>query len=247
MNPHPALSPVPTPEVPSAIDEQRENEADYRQLLVQGALAVLLPTEDLENACLRTLVADVIAESILGSSIGGKVCQNWFMWSSIFKLTEAVKAKMTSKSTGTEIEIDTRSRLEKFGLLAEKEEKSEDGKQSRRSSFSSFFWRALQYIYMTVVTFRFIFVGIIAASRGPLRSSSMPRPAKSVESSPLGKSFLPSRPLRPILSFTTFALISTIFDLSVRMPWLVGFLSLLRHHLIYGPLKLGGTDGILDQ
>lgn len=248
LNPHPALSPAPDPVVPSTIDEQRKNEENYRQLLAQGALAVLLPTEDLENACLRTLVADVIAEPILGDSIGGRICEGWFIWSSITKLTEAVKAKVTAKATGEEIEVDTRSRLEKFGLLAEEEEKTGKHRRNERSIFSSWFWRILQHAYTIFITLRFVLLGFIAAASQPLRSlSRLPRPSQSVESSPLAKSFMSSRPPRPILSFSIFPLISTMLDLSVRMPWLFGTLALIQHQLIYGPLKLGATDGILDQ
>ena len=71
------------------MDDQARNEAMYRQLLVQGALAALLPTEDLENACLRTLVADVIADTILEKSIGGKVSESWFLWSMVSKAVAA--------------------------------------------------------------------------------------------------------------------------------------------------------------
>src|SRR5216117_635801 len=59
LHPHPALSPVPISLSPDAATEQQKNEAAYRRLLVQGVLAVLLPTEDLENGCLRTLVREI--------------------------------------------------------------------------------------------------------------------------------------------------------------------------------------------
>ena len=64
LNPHPALSPIPNPNDPDACAEQSANETLYFQLLVQGVLAVLLPTEDLENDCLRTLVGDGIADLV---------------------------------------------------------------------------------------------------------------------------------------------------------------------------------------
>ncbi|KAI9864950.1 MAG: hypothetical protein M1830_006072, partial [Pleopsidium flavum] len=70
--PHPALSPIPDAEMPSTVNELQQNEAAYCQLLVQGVLAVLLPPEDLENACLRTLVTDILGELILRNGIGGK-------------------------------------------------------------------------------------------------------------------------------------------------------------------------------
>lgn len=244
LRPHPALSPVPDPLSPSTAQEQSRNEAQYRQLLVQSALAVLLPTEDLENACLRTLVADVIAESILGNAIGGKMCEGYFVWSSMTKIIEVVKARMEPKATGEEIEVDTRSRLEKFGLLSEREKATRPTVDSKRSAVSAVFWRLLQYAWLAFVAVRFVIQGLVAASSRPSRSALL---SNAPTSSPLAKSMQPPRTFGPLLSFKIFSLISTILHLSLRMPWALGSLSLVQHHLITGPFKLGATDGIIDQ
>lgn len=242
--PHPALSPVPGPAIPSAATELLEHEAEYRQLLVQGALAVLLPTEDLDNACLRTLVADVIADSILGNSIGGKVCQGWFIWGGITKLVDVFKARIVPKATGEEVEVDTRSRLEKFGLLSEKSQSKVASKEDRRSTFSSAFWRILQYGFLTLMTIRFVVLGLITASSRPMRSTSKLKTKGSNESWPIEERV---EPPRPILSFRILSVISVLLDLRSRMPWLSGSLALLQYQLIHGPLGLAATDGILDQ
>lgn len=242
--PHPALSPVPDPAVPSTTTEQQEHEAEYRQLVVQGALAVLLPTEDLENACLRTLVADVIADSILSNSVGGKICEGWFIWGSITKLIDVVKARIEPKATGEEIEVDTRSRLEKFGLLSEKSERKEATQERRRSVFSSAFWRILQYGFLTFMTIRFIILGFITASSRPMRSTWTPRTPSSSESWPMEER---QGPPRPMLSFKILSVISVLLDLRSRMPWLSGSLALLQYQLIHGPFGLAATDGLLDQ
>ena len=244
LNPHPALSPVPNPAVPSICKAQQEHEAEYRQLLVQGALAVLLPTEDLENACLRTLVADVIADSILGNSVGGKVCEGWFIWGSITKLVDAVRAKIELKTTGEEIEVDTRSRLEKFGLLSEKDQGKATSQEGRRSTISSAFWRILQYGFLTFMTIRFVVLGFITASSRPLRSTWTSNPSRSSESWPMDKRM---EAPRPMLSFKILSVISVLLDLRSRMPWLSGSLALLQYQLMHGPLGLAATDGILDQ
>ena len=78
--PHPALTPVPRETDPSTILEQARNEESWRQLLVQGVLAVLLPTEDLENGCLRALVAEIFSDMILGNGVSGKACKPWLLW-----------------------------------------------------------------------------------------------------------------------------------------------------------------------
>ncbi|KAL6713373.1 hypothetical protein ACLMJK_008838 [Lecanora helva] len=245
--PHPALSPVPESSVTATATEQEEHEAEYRQLLVQGALAVLLPSEDLENACLRTLVADVIADSILGNSIGGRVCDGWFIWSSIGKVLDVVKSRIEPKATGEEIEIDTRSRLEKFGLLTDKRKDEQTIEPIKRSALSSSFWRILQYGYLAFISLRFIILGFITAYSQPRRSFSAPKTAKASGSSFVEKSLEPRHHHRPILAFTIFPLISTLVNLSSRMPWLCGFAALLQHHLIHGPLRIGATGGIVDQ
>ena len=248
LNPHPALTPVPDERDPSSMQDQAKAEASYRQLLVQGALAILLPTEDLDNACLRTLVADVIAEPILCNSIGGKICEGWFLWSSITRLIEAVHARTKPDAVDPEIDAGTRSRLEKFGLLTEKEEKRGGGKANRQSAFSSAFWSILQNCYLAFITLRFVTFGLFASRSQPARSSTILKPARSAGASPTTSGFQSDFQPRPILSAKIFSLISTISDLPHRMPWLSGLFALLQHHLTQGPLKtVGGTDGILDQ
>lgn len=251
LNPHPALSPVPDGATPATINELSKIEADYRQLLVQGVLTILLPTEDLENACLRTLVADVIAESVLGNAIGGKASECWFIWSSISKLVEVVQARVHPTATGKAIKEDTRGRLERFGLLSDHEEKQTTGKHrpGSRSTLSSWFWMSLQYIYLAAIGIRFVIVGLFLANSRPIRSSSLPRPREMLAASPIEKASQSSarQHFRPLLHFRVFSLLSTLLDLSSRMPWLAGSLALMRHHLTQGPFTVGATDGIIDQ
>ena len=238
---------MPDPSVPASVAEQESHEAEYRQLLVQGVLAILLPTEDLENACLRTLVADVISDNILGNSVGGKVCEGWFIWSSLVKLVEEVKAKMEPKATIDQVEIDTRSRLEKFGLLTENSKAERVTGQMTRSASPSMFWRILQFGYLAFILLRSIILGFVAAYSQPLRSVSVLRPSTSTESSPIEKIVESHLSARPVLDLRVFPLISILFDLSSRSPWLTGSVALFQHHLIHGPFRVGAIDGIFDQ
>ncbi|KAL8635375.1 MAG: hypothetical protein Q9228_007125 [Teloschistes exilis] len=256
LAPHKALSPVPDPSSEDSISRQSKNESDYRQLLVQGTLAVLLPTEDLENVCLRTLVADVFAETILGNSIGGKVCESWFIWTSITKLVEAVKASVSPRATGEEMEVDTRSRLEKFGLLSERgQHDTRPSRDGQRSAFSEVFWRVAQYGYLMMISVRFVIIGLVASWSEPRRSSSSSswQATAVATDSPMVKSLqAPGHAaiLRPMLDFKIFSLISTILDLSFRMPWLSGWAALLHQHLTRSAislLRVGAVDGLLDQ
>ena len=248
LSPHPALSPVPDPSSETLTAQQSRNEVDYRQLLVQGALAVLLPTEDLENACLRTLVTDVVAEMILGKSIGGRVCEGWFVWTSITKLVEEVQALLKPRTTGKEIEVDTRSRLEKFGLLSERGEGTRPASIGRRSTFSEIVWRVLQYGYLTFISLQFVIVGLFAAWSEPRRSWWSKKAA--VDSPMVQSREAPAVALRPLLDFKIFSLVSSLMDLSFRMPWLSGSVALMQHHLIqsrFSLLRVGAVDGLLDQ
>ena len=245
--PHPAFSPVPNVNAHGTVAEQSRNEEAYRQLLVQGALAVLLPTEDLGNACLRTLVADVIGDMILGNGIGGKACEAWVIWEGITKLVESVKARVERNTTGEDMEANTRSRLEKFGLLCEtKGQAYEHMKRKRATAVSEAFWRILQYGYLIFLVIRFIILGFVAAYSHPSRplTSSLhgqdERAAGARTVSALSWS-------RPILEFRIFSMISLLLDLSLRAPWFVGWLCLVRHHLVRRPYRLGAQGGLVDK
>ena len=246
LHPHPALSPVPHPTQPATVEEQLKHETEYRQLLVQGALAVLLPTEDLENACLRTLVADIVGETLLGNAVGGKVCEGWFIWTSITRIVEAVKARMNPEDTTRGIEIGSRSRLEKFGLLSSERAENTSSKSGspRGSAVSAILWRILQCGYLTFVALRFVIVGLVAASSKPPRYPPSTK-LGGVQHVPMAETM---EAPRPILAFRVFSLVSTLLDLPLRMPWLSGSLSLVRHHLLTGALRpVGATNGLFDQ
>lgn len=252
LNAHPALSPIPDVSRPETLVEQGDNERMYRQLLVQGALALLLPTEDLENTCLRTLVEDIIADLILGQGVSSKACEGWFIWETIGKLAEMVRARLGPKATGEEIEIDTRSRLEQFGLLCSKEEESRNySSGGHQSQITALFWCILQYGYLTFLAAHFVIIGLARASSRPPRSHSTLR---SAPSSPVVKrsgvaaaAWRPIPTRTPMLEYRVFGLISTLLDLSSRMPWLLSLFSLFRFHIVHGPGRLGETDGVLDK
>ena len=249
MHPHPALSLVPVSTNTPAVSEHPEQEVEYRQLLVQGALAILLPTEDLENPCLRTLVADVLAESILGNAVGGKVCEAWFIWDSITKLVQVVKAKVEPRATAQQLKSDTRSRLEKFGLLADKrkEEKISQAVTSH-PTFASTFWRLLQIGYLIFILVRFVMLGLKAARSQPPRCLRVSDTPVVNEPPPIDKAVEAHlQPPRPILSFRMFPLVSALLNLPSRMPWLNGSVELLQHQVMHGAVRIGATNGILDQ
>ena len=259
LNAHPAFDPIPDSSA-EASTQQAQNEAVYRQLLIRGTLAVLLPTEDLENICLRTLVSDVIADLILGQVVGTKACQPWFVWDAITKVVEAVKSRIKPKATGEEMEHDTRSRLEKFGLLSAKSETLQsDSPTPRQSKFAALFWRTLQYIYLSFLFLRFLITGLFEtrSTRPQARAAAPPRSnpsSPSVQGKNSGQltpssswSGSPLAPKRPVLDYRLLSMMARLLDLSTRMPWLLGSLSWCQHIILSGAGRVGARDGILDR
>ncbi|TLD36508.1 hypothetical protein E2P81_ATG02290 [Venturia nashicola] len=271
LNPHPALSPVSRDDDPSTVLEQQLNEEAWRQLLVQGVLAVLLPTEDLENACLRALVADIFSEMILGNAVGQKVCEPWFLWDAI---TTVIQASQPSTATPQMRNEESRplpttaaSRLEQFGLLSA--ESQHDGIEgfdlSRRpsdaaSTASGLFWMAVQYMFLASRAVWILAHALATSSSLPSRSktwlaavkSSLPPQAERQEgASSKSLSEVSSTALSddqgPILDMGIWPMISKVIDLKVRMPWLSGMLALVHHGALYGPGKVADTDGALDR
>ncbi|EXJ81222.1 hypothetical protein A1O3_07512 [Capronia epimyces CBS 606.96] len=257
LNPHPALDPTLPPE------QQRSYESAYRQLLIQGALAVLLPTEDLANTCLRTLVSDIIADLILGQVLAEKVCQPWFLHGIVSKVVEIVTARPTvASSIGTSQTLHQngrQSRLEQFGLLSSDTADREHNSPTRHQSWLSvWFWSLLQCAFIAYQFLRFLFIGMAYAHRLPQRirhheshrvDGSTPSP--STEKSPVASK---RRPVgadryapRAVISYGMFGCISTLLDLSIRMPWLESSLSFCQYFLSAGPGHLGVPNSTLDK
>ncbi|GLI78119.1 hypothetical protein PoHVEF18_006419 [Penicillium ochrochloron] len=253
LDPHPGLSPVPDPADPDTVNAQAENEAVYRRLLASGTLAVLLPTEDLENSSLRQLVSDILSDLILGKEVAGRVCQGWFLWDAITKVTEGVRRRKTLEHTGPANEVPT-NRLERFGLLAD-EDDSAKSPSSAQSRATAWIWSVLQNIYLGFVALRFIATGLfrVASNQGQGHShgASVSFPAATPELSKK-EGFDSSlsdgvTSKRPVLDYRVYSMISQLLGISQRMPWLSGLFALVQHLILAGPGRLGDTDGILDR
>lgn len=265
LRPHPALSPVPIESDPTSELEQRKNEAAWRQLLVQGVLVVLLPTEDLENGCLRVLVAEIFAEMILGNGISGKACEGWLLWEGITRIAEVLQADTEKEASSNQRKPEqTKSRLERYGLLSSSVEKAAEpvkpsvpnGRPSHEGlSVSGLFWLVVQYAFLACNAMRAVIIALATSSSLPPRSVtgvSVPSPMDQ------GRQSLPqkvdsaafnSHPAskRPIVSMRLWSCTSGLLELDVRMPWLSGLVSLLHWGAVAGPGRVGDTDGVLDK
>ncbi|KAL4793584.1 PXA domain-containing protein [Aspergillus venezuelensis] len=247
LNPHPGLSPCPDSFDPKSVSQQQDNEAIYRRLLVNGVLAVLLPTEDLENASLRTLLSDIVADLILGNEVGGRVCEGWFLWESTTKLLDA----LSRNSAGHEDDAtDTKStrpdRLHQYGLLSNTNSQSEQLASTAQSQNLGWIWCILQYAFLAYMTLRFVVVGLFRnASTAPGILSSRPGSLGTFVDEPSAKPGAVKK--RPVLDYRLFGMLSQLLDIPRRMPWLGGLLALVQYLILAGPGRVGDSGSILDR
>jgi hypothetical protein len=248
LNPHPGLSPVPNESTASQLSEQQQNENLYRHLLAQGVLAVLLPTEDLGNVCLRTLVEDVLSDLILGNQVSGRICEGWFIWTAISKVITVVKQRDSEATVTIGQGLDAvaeANRLERFGLLSGDGNDDRNTQEHSQSTASLWVWKILYSIYLAYVTMRFIIGGLLhTASSNPEATTT-----EMLQTDPVTTVKATNQPslCRPVLSYRAFGLISRSLGVPQRMPWLNGLLSLIQTLLLTGPGKLGETGSVLDR
>lgn len=252
LNPHPGLSPVPDFADPETITAQSENEAVYRQLLVQGTLAILLPTDDLENGSLRALVGDILADLILGKAVGDRICEGVFLYEVITKLTGIMRHRESPENAGS-TSAPPANRLEKYGLLSTND-KPASPQPASQSQATIWIWNVLQSIYVGYVALRFIATGL-------LRVASNPRPGSSHGAGVSFPTATPNFPKegiesslsdditnkRPVLDYRVVSMASQLLGMSRRMPWLSGLLALIQHLILAGPGRIGDTDGVFDR
>ncbi|KAF4466835.1 hypothetical protein FALBO_6285 [Fusarium albosuccineum] len=236
--PLPHLAPVPRSDDPDTASDQKENEALYRQLLVQGVLAVLLPTEDLENPCLTALVEQIFSELIIGNVIVNKASQPWLLYEGICISARVIREKK-EQSVAT-----SKSR-------AESSESGLEVKGRRVWSVRSMFLGVIQLGMLVVGSLRFITTALVMASSLPARTTPLEEKEEmmdheksaSTSSNPRSSDLTKT----PILSCRLWTCIGNLLELSLRMPWLDGFLSLLQYGAINGPGRIAGHDGPVDS
>lgn len=255
MWPFPALSPVPDGESNALI--QMQNESAYRQLLVQGVLAVLLPTEDLENGCLTSLVGQIFSEMILGNGIGGKASEPWLLWEGITNIAEVIKTHLPKSRAQVRVQRSNSdlvgSNLPGFAGKGTKQ-------WELRRSLQRMFWLVLQYGFVAFTATRFFVLTLTTASSLPSRIA----PTKKISGSTLANKHDEAGSVssdtsstasskrqvtfkQPILAMKIWSCASSLLDLEARMPWLSGTASLLQWAAIAGPGGIGNTDGMVDK
>lgn len=169
LNPHPAFV---LDSKGDHLNHAAATESIYRQLLVQGTLAVLLPTEDLQNGCLRTLVSDIIADLILGKVLSERICTGNFLFDAILRVITLVTKPPREKQSIEAASMEAKSRLEEFGLLSGKDVDTEHHSfEEHQLPVSAAMWKILQIIFFLFLSLRFIITGLLQVSSLPHRLS----------------------------------------------------------------------------
>ncbi|KAF7549584.1 hypothetical protein G7046_g8306 [Stylonectria norvegica] len=236
--PLPHLAPVPRPDDPLAISEQRENEALYRQLLVQGVLAILLPTEDLENPCLTALVGQIFSELIIGNVIANKAAQPWLLYEGICIAARVLQEKR-SQAAQTVVPDTQPSDL------------NITVKGRHDWSARAIFLSVIQLGILLIGTVRFLTLTLVMAMSLPPRFATVEDKADAIAhkapETQASKPTTTSVDKAPVLSFRIWSCVGNLLETSSRMPWLDGFLSLLQVGAVRGPGQIAGLDGPVDR
>ncbi|KAK3399092.1 PXA domain-containing protein [Sordaria brevicollis] len=241
--PLPALSPVPRSESPASIAEQADNEAAYRQLLVHAVLAVLLPTEDLQNDCLVALVGQIMSELIIGNILANKLSEPWFIWE-CFSIASNV--------------ITRRRSVENAPLPRRKSKVPVQARTSSSiQSIQALFWTLIQWIFLAISFVRMAITILITSNSLSPRLSHGATAYEKVAAQRTTQLDLekhagsfdvePDRSKTPVLAFRCWSAISNLIEMDGRMPWLSGTVSMLQWIMMRSPGRLGGVDGSIDR
>ena len=259
ISPKTALNPLP--DSPANISEQQNNEIAWSQLLVSRILPLVLPPEDLQNPCFHVLVSEIFSEMIVRNAICGKGSEAWVIWEGVTKL---IYSTMRPRESQQRLASDTEpsiNKLEQFGLLSSTKARSDDDPQTAQQQWTTVIaqvlWSILHFVSLVWLLLRSLARALMHESSIPARSS----PDRDTITS--NKLFVtaaeadslpsPEQPLdqggdkRPVVSMRVWSCISKLTSLEHRMPWMFGFLSLLRWLSLYGPGKVCQTNGVLDR
>ncbi|KAI4723690.1 hypothetical protein E4T48_00264 [Aureobasidium sp. EXF-10727] len=250
INPHPALSPVPFDPGSLASLDQAENEAAWRQLLVQGVLSHLLPPEDLNNPPLKVLVTEIFSELIVGRGICGNICEGWFIWDVVSKLLAILRPPEPDVHQEPPI---SPNRLEKFGLLADDSDDAEEPpavtSRSPVDTLSGVFLQIMQYAFLAFISIRAFFTALSDAASLPPRTNSKQDTMHSEldDSGSRWQQSTQDSTKRPILGMSLWSCCSHLLSLDLQMPWLTTVGAYIQWLLICSSWKVGHTDSRLDR
>lgn len=252
---HPALLPVPNNNAATA--EQACNDSLYRQLLADGMLALLLPYDDLRNPCLRSLIAEVLGDMILGGFVGSKLCDGIFVYDMITRVAQSSASRRKPWAIDHQ-PAAKENRLERLGLLTSSTTTTKES-STKKYDVSEAISMVLQYCMIFLNVVHVLLSKVMSTTTLPLRASTTyyrilnthSRDHSEFSGNPdipisISVPTTPSFP-RPIVAYRLWSLASSLLSIQTRMPWLSGTLALLQHKLLNGPGRLGSTNSHLDM
>lgn len=251
------MSPVPEPGNEASIQAQADNESAYRQLLVHGVLAVLLPTEDLENECLTSLVEQLLSELVVGNLVATKLSEPWLIWEILIMVTRLIHKRTSSGSPDGPDDPDILPR-ESITAPAPSNVDGSPVKENRSWSLDRIFWSFVQWIFLMAGMVRLtISVGALSRSLPPRSHPSAVGIVETTNPNAQQDSQSPShealtdvgtQPARaPVVDFHIWRCIGDILEVEARMPWLRGAFSMMQWIGLKGPGRVTALNGTLDR
>ena len=251
LHPLPALSPVPRAGDQASIQAQADNESAYRQLLVHGVLAVLLPTEDLENECLTSLVGQLLSELVIGNLVAGKLSEPWLIWELLIMATRLVSKKNDSVHPDSVSNKTTSRDVSSTRAPAHESKPPWSAHQA--------FWSMVNGIFLLVGIIRLAFsIGALSWSLPPRPNISIARavpeisrdtqqkhPQSVSHQAGIGARTQPEK--IAVVDFQIWRCLGDIFEVEARMPWLLGTLSMMQWVALNAPGRVAAVDGTLDR
>ncbi|KAI1150163.1 PXA domain-containing protein [Nemania diffusa] len=250
--PLPALSPVPRSSDQASIQAQTDNESAYRQLLVHGVLAVLLPTEDLENECLTSLVGQILSELVIGNLVAGKLSEPWLIWELLIIITRVVRKKTDSHDPNIP---------PKETAMAQDSSDMDGPTLNNKRAWSPhrMFWSFVHWVFLVFGMIRLIIsIGTLSQSLPPRpspnairvvemanRDGQQKEPQSSLHEAGIDTQTPPAR--IPIIDFHIWRCIGDILEIEARMPWLRGTFSMMQWIALKGPGRVAALNGTLDR
>ena len=204
-------------------------------------MALLLPTEDLENSCLTALVGQVFSELIIGNIVANRLAEPWFIWEVLIILSGLIRRRAGDPSTQSTAQASTNSQP----TIAR-----------RTLSLHGLFLPLLQWCFLAANLIRLLITMVVSSGSIPRRThygASHGNPVTrqksgSLATDPAGLLETHAEPVKvPVLAFRMWPAISNLIEMDLRMPWLSGALSFLQWTAITGPGRIADVDGILDR
>jgi hypothetical protein len=199
------------------------------------------------SAPLRALVEEILAETVLGGVVLGRLAESAVAWDLITNGIRAARGVRREAEEKEEEEARRRekaaaSRLDQFGLLSDPG-RVEDEKMAAptfaqtASSAGTTLLAALNYGLLLLLALRAVVPALIAAKTLPPRTTTTTTTMATDE----------GKPPRAVLEMGAWGFAASFTELRERMPWLAGLLALAQQAAVDGPAAVGGADGRLDR